>query len=111
MKADRRTMLVTLALTLLALFVLPVHLRPDNFPADDAYFYLQIASNIHDGYGTTFNQITPTNGYHPLWMLICLFGFAISGGSRIVAPQVIFGIQQCLAVASVYLAFRLSRNA
>jgi hypothetical protein len=46
-------------------------LRPDQLFADDTYFYLQVAWNFARGTGSTFNTIMPTNGYHPLWMLIC----------------------------------------
>ena len=54
--------------------VLPFHLRPDNFIVDDGYFYPQIARAIAQGQGSTFNRIMPTNGYHPLWMLVCVVG-------------------------------------
>lgn len=37
-------------------------------PVDDAYYYLETAVNIACGHGSTFDQINPTNGYHPLWM-------------------------------------------
>ena len=39
---------------------------------DDAFYYFQIARNILDGKGSTFDGIYPTNGYHPLWMLVLL---------------------------------------
>lgn len=35
---------------------------------DDAYYYFTIARNIARGYGVTFDGLTPTNGFHPLWM-------------------------------------------
>lgn len=44
---------------------------PDNFFADDSYFYFQVAWNFAHGHGSTFNGLMPTNGYHPLWMLVC----------------------------------------
>ena len=36
---------------------------------DDAFYYFQIARNIARGAGSTFDGLTPTNGYHPLWMV------------------------------------------
>src|SRR5712671_3742952 len=45
--------------------------RPDQLFADDTYFYLQVAWNFARGMGSTFNTLIPTNGYHPLWMLLC----------------------------------------
>lgn len=50
---------------------------PDNFFADDSYFYFQVAWNIARGFGSTFNNVMPTNGYHPLWMLVCVTVFKI----------------------------------
>ena len=59
---------------LVVLSIVPFHLNPDNFLADDAYFYLQIAKNIAAGHGSTFHGVTETNGYHPLWMGFCVVG-------------------------------------
>src|SRR3972149_1333989 len=35
---------------------------------DDAFYYLKIAENISQGYGSVFSIGEPTNGYHPLWL-------------------------------------------
>lgn len=34
---------------------------------DDGYYYLQIAKNLSQGNGPTFDGINYTNGFHPLW--------------------------------------------
>ncbi len=34
------------------------------------FYYLQIAKNIAHGYGATFDKITNTNGFHPLYMFL-----------------------------------------
>ncbi len=34
---------------------------------DDALYFPVVANNIAQGYGSTFDNITMTNGYHPLW--------------------------------------------
>lgn len=39
------------------------------FP-DDAFFYLKTAQHVADGQGSTFDGINPSNGYHPLYMLL-----------------------------------------
>ncbi len=41
------------------------------FP-DDAYYYFKIAENIVRGAGSTFDGAHLTNGYHPLWMAVCV---------------------------------------
>lgn len=44
---------------------------PNPFFTDDSFFYLQVGRNFSLGYGSTFNRLMPTNGYHPIWMLMC----------------------------------------
>ena len=56
------------------LFLTIIFLIPDKniiniFGTDDAYYYFQIAKNISLGNGPTFDQITNTNGFQPLWLI------------------------------------------
>ena len=37
---------------------------------DDSYYYLQIARHLAAGDGFTFDGLNPTNGFHPLWLLL-----------------------------------------
>ena len=48
---------------------------------DDAYYYLEIARHFADGQGSTFDGLNSTNGYHPLWMLICAVPFLVGFGA------------------------------
>jgi hypothetical protein len=89
---------------LMTLALLP-QVAPTNFPADDALFYLQVARHIAEGHGSTFNTITPTNGYHPLWMAICVVSALVSDGNSLLLLRVIFAIQAVLALL-ILLAFR-----
>ncbi len=54
--------LITRSLSYLITTVLP----------DDAFYYFDIARSIVAGHGSTFNGIDPTNGFHPLWLLVLL---------------------------------------
>jgi hypothetical protein len=38
--------------------------------ADDAYYYFTIARNLARGLGPTFDGLSPTNGFHPLWQIL-----------------------------------------
>jgi hypothetical protein len=38
--------------------------------ADGAGYYLQIASNAAHGKWLTFDGVNPTNGFHPMWMIV-----------------------------------------
>ena len=37
---------------------------------DDSFYYFQIAYNLSQGKFSTFDGITQTNGYHPVWLLL-----------------------------------------
>jgi hypothetical protein len=50
-----------------------------RFVPDDVYFYLEIARRIAAGEGSTFDGIRPTNGYHPLWMAVCVAEWLVAG--------------------------------
>ncbi len=43
---------------------------------DDSFYYGEIARRLACGEGSTFDGIHPTNGYHPLWMVLCTAVFA-----------------------------------
>jgi hypothetical protein len=44
-----------------------------GFVEDDFYYYLKVAQNVASGLGSTFNGITRTNGYHPLYFVVLVF--------------------------------------
>lgn len=47
------------------------HLRtPISSTQDDGYYYFQIARNLAQGAGSTFDGVNPTNGYQPLWLFL-----------------------------------------
>lgn len=48
---------------------------------DDSFIYFTVARNIVNGYGMTFDGQSLGNGFHPLWMLLLLPMFALSGGN------------------------------
>lgn len=39
--------------------------------SDDAYYYFQIARQLAQGNGPSFDGETATNGFHPLWLVVC----------------------------------------
>ncbi|WP_424183330.1 hypothetical protein ACOBQX_15055 [Actinokineospora sp. G85] len=47
---------------------------------DDAFYYFGVARRLAEGAGSTFNGIDPTNGYHPLWLLLLVPVFAVAHG-------------------------------
>ena len=67
---------------------------------DDAFYYFTIGRNIADGAGSTFDGLHPTNGYHPLWMVVCVaaFGLGLDGTAAVLALLV---LQLALWVAAL----------
>ncbi len=61
-------------LILFGVLVLLIELAPINyvlhFSLDDSFYYLKTASNQAQGFGSTFDRVNFTNGYHPLWFWI-----------------------------------------
>ncbi|MGE3173088.1 MAG: hypothetical protein AB7O97_10730 [Planctomycetota bacterium] len=68
---------------------------------DDAYYFAQIARNVAAGVGSCFSPGEPTNGYHPLWMLIVAALQVVLRMSTPVQPLVMFILGAALAIASV----------
>lgn len=81
-----------------------------NFAHDDSFFYLKIAKNISEGYGSTFDQITITNGYHPLWLMILTPLFSLINFFGLASPEflyrIVFSIHWIMAITIVFLLFR-----
>lgn len=70
---------------------------------DDSFYYIKTAFHVGSGYGPTFDRVNPTNGFHPLWLLL-LSGASIpfSEGQALFV-RVVLTIQ----IALVYIAARL----
>ena len=73
--ADREGTILCVGLVVGFLFCmflawLPLRITIFRFVFEDSFYYLRVARSIVDGSGSSFDGIHPTNGYHPLWMLI-----------------------------------------
>ena len=77
------------------------------FTRDDAYYYFKVAQNISEGHGSTFDGINHTNGYHPLWMLICIPIFALARFDLILPLRLLLLVMSGLSVATAILLYRL----
>jgi hypothetical protein len=104
----RRPAIVLALAVVWLLFALPAQLQPTHFVHDDSYFYLQIANNIVDGHGSTFHEITPTNGYHPLWMVVCVTAMAVAGGNKALALHFVVMIQAVLFIGVAFFFRRIT---
>jgi hypothetical protein len=84
---------------------------PNNwFTRDDAYYYFKVAQNISEGHGTTFDGINPTNGYHPLWMLVCIPIFALARFDLILPLRVLILVLAGLRAATSILLYHVLKK-
>jgi hypothetical protein len=76
-----------------------------HFLPDDCFYYLEIARRIGLGQGSTFDGINPTNGYHPLWLVLLLPITPLMNVSREAGARVVLA----LGVAILGTAFFVLR--
>lgn len=106
--------------TLLVIVILSIHLYAAlsdayNFPnswfsRDDAYYYFKVAQNITEGMGSTFDGINLTNGYHPLWMMICIPIFALARFDLVLPLRVLLMVMAVFNAATSILIYRLVKS-
>src|SRR5215216_6548914 len=77
------------------------------FTRDDAYYYFKVAQNISEGHGSTFDGVDVTNGYHPLWMLVCIPIFALARFDLILPLRILLLVMSGLSVTTGILLYRL----
>ena len=80
------------------------------FTRDDAYYYFKVAQNISEGHGSTFDGVSPTNGYHPLWMLVNIPIFALARYDLILPLRILLMVQAALSAATAVLIYRLVKS-
>lgn len=84
---------------------------------DDAYYYYLVGANIAGGVGSTFDGVNPTNGYHPLWMMIVtamhwVWGTVSAGPPELILhTRVMLSFQMVLGLLAVVLAWAVVRRA
>jgi len=80
-----------------------------TFLSDDAFYYFGIARNILAGNGASFDGVIPTNGFHPLYMLVLLPIFGALGGDPIVpiyVALILLSATNAVTAVLVYLFVR-----
>ncbi len=102
--------IVVMGVHIYAAFSSPHNFSMRWFVRDDAYYYFKVAQNISEGRGSTFDGINPTNGYHPLWTLVCVPIFALARFDLILPLRVLLVVMAALSVAAAILLFRLLKK-
>jgi len=81
-------------LWLTGLLRLPL-IRLTDYLSDDAFYYLKVARHLAQGMGPTFDGITVTTGFHPL------FAFVLAGLQRILPEDPLTPVRAMLLLNSL----------
>lgn len=80
------------------------------YSTDDAFYYFKVAQNISEGYGSTFDRISQTNGYHPLWLLVCIPVFALARYDLVLPLRVLILVMAAFNAGTAILLYRMLRK-
>ena len=110
-----RLVVPVFSLLLLLPVLLPaVKFLQDSDPAsivnvlyDDTCYYLQIAYNLaHQGH-SSFDGVTATNGYQPLWLLLLTLLAKVTGPDKTIFFWASVALTQFLALYAIWMAPKL----
>ncbi len=79
-------LIAAVLLVRLILAWLPLETLAAWFVPDDSFYYFAIGQNIAEGFGSTFDGLHLTNGYHPLWMGIVTGVMKLTSGAGDALP-------------------------
>lgn len=77
---------------------------------DDGFYYLAIARNIAAGHGATFDDLGPTNGFHPLWTMLLTPIFWFRHSSPYVPARIAIVLALMLQIAAAVAVDRAARR-
>ncbi|OVE74144.1 hypothetical protein BVX94_01425 [bacterium B17] len=77
---------------------------------DDAFYYMNIALNIVNGKGVTFDGINLTNGFHPLWQMMLLPLYWLMPDEKVLTMRIILVVQLIIYLAAILLITRFVRK-
>lgn len=91
----------------LAVIFAPMNSLLDRwFTTDDAFYYFQVARNISEGRGSSLDGINPSNGYHPLWMIVLIPVFSLARFDLFLPLRLVVGLSVLMTLASGIILFR-----
>lgn len=97
-----------LAIVPIGLAWLPYTSSLTRFLYEDFFYYLQVARQALEGNGSTFDGEAPTNGYHPMWMLLSIAAYASAG--HVMCMYVMLMLGALLHLLQAYLIFDTLRR-
>ena len=82
----------------------------DWYTTDDAFYYFVPARNIAASNGISFDGLTRSNGFHPLWMAVLVPIFTLAQIDNILPLRVLIVVLALLNSATGIVLFRLVKH-
>lgn len=76
---------------------------------DDSFYYLEISKNVAEGKGVTFDEVSKTNGFHPLWMGVTILLANISSSPHHLLEYTLLTGYILIFISSLYLLYQGSK--
>jgi len=102
--------LISSIIILIIILCQPIYVI-DGILVDDSYYYFEIARNFSSGKGIVFNNGIPTNGFHPLYLLLITPIYAIFGSNVILSVYLSVLILFLFNVGTGFLLFHIGKIA
>lgn len=80
-----------------------------NLP-DDSFYYFVLARNLAESGQATVDGVSPTNGFHPLWLLVITPLFMGTAAGAALPIHLALSLAALFDVASVYFLVRLGQK-
>jgi hypothetical protein len=90
--------------------VAPANSLLNWYNIDDAFYYYKVAQNVIAGHGFTFDGINLTNGFHPLWMVVCLSVFWLSKINLLLPLRVLVIVSGLFNAGTALVLYKLLRK-
>ncbi len=88
----------------------PANSMMNWYNSDDAFYYYKVANNVLNGQGFSFDGINLSNGFHPLWMVVCLGVFWLSRFHLLLPLRVLIVVSGILNGFTGIVLLRLLRK-
>ncbi|MCE1255003.1 MAG: hypothetical protein LWX83_15830 [Anaerolineae bacterium] len=101
--------LVVIAANIYVVFA-PANSLMNWYTTDDAFYYFKTAQNFTEGHGLSFDGISRSGGFHPLWMMVCIPVFSLARFDLVLPLRILALISILVsALGGVYFYKLISR--
>lgn len=94
----------------LAIMLQPIPTQLPKTLPDDAYYYFLTAQNVLEHQSPSIDGINPSNGWHPLWLVINLAVFAVPVEDPDTSVRLILGVEALLDSLVAVLLYEMGRR-